>query len=207
MTEGGLLITDKTARLFLTTAFDDSTEPNYFRWSVDGQYEFKENVPPPGNSKSCYVPDRVGNNYLSIINTEDLQGNLIRDEIIFETEYNHKFGFNYCFHVSQLSINEEEYEYWQTVNDIINIDGSLFDPPPGKVRGNMRYTQDPDKLVLGYFSVAGVGYKRIFANITSTNSSVEPACFPYRPRSQNPPECVDCEILRNSTTDKPDYWP
>ena len=153
------------------------------------------------------MEDRVGNNYLSVINTDELEGNQIRNEIIFETEYDHKFGFNYCFHVSQLSMDKKEYEYWRTVNDIINIDGSLFDPPPGTVKGNLYYENDQEKLVLGYFTVAGISTKRVFANITLTGSSVEPACFPFRPRSQNPPECVDCELLRNSTAVKPDYWP
>ena len=65
---------------------------------------------------------------------------------------------------SIISMTEEEYNYWKNISAIINRDGSLFDPPPGTVRGNLYNIDNEDDLILGYFSVSAVEYKRYFTN-------------------------------------------
>jgi hypothetical protein len=92
------------------------------------------------------------------------------------------------------------------VNDIINIDGSLFDPPPGTVKGNLYNAGDPNELILGYFSVSGVSYKRFWANPQSLNVIyIEPKCHSssFRPLS---PDCRDCTTVHSSTLVRPEYW-
>lgn len=177
----------------------------YLRWQAKGEYEFKENYPMALNTKTCYIKNNIDINNIKVFDTNDLAGGLLTDEPFLLTDYNYRFAFQYCFHLFQYSISKEEYKYWQTVHDIVNIDGSLFDPPPGTVKGNLYNTNDPEEQILGYFSVAGVSYRREFMDAISLSFYVEPKCssLSFRPQYS---ECRECLQIANSSLDKPSYW-
>lgn len=177
----------------------------YLRWRAEGEYEFKENYPMALNTKACYVKNNVDLNSIKVFNTNDLGGDMLVDEPIVNTAYDYRFAIMYCFHVSQYAISEAEYKYWNQIIDIVNIDGSLFDPPPGTVSGNLFNPDDPDEQILGYFSAAGVTYRRVFMNENTLGFFAGQKCSNIF-RRPDYPECRECTILHNSTTEKPEYW-
>jgi hypothetical protein len=202
----GNVVVDTRLILKMETSFDEFTTKPFLRWRVDGEYEFKENYPMAFNTKICYVKNQVDLNNLRIFDTRTLNGNQIFDEIIVNTTLDYRFARQYCFHIKQYSMTEEEFLYWDAVNDIINIDGSLFDPPPGTVKGNLFNIDDPHELVVGYFSVNGVQSRRYFANPKSLKQvHIDPKC---RGRYNQPygPDCYDCTTIHNSTLIRPEYW-
>ena len=206
ITNDGVYVKQKNLQLRVNTNVAGFSERPRLRWGVKGEYEFKEWYPMALNPKTCYVKDRIGYNKLSIFDTHDLAGDELKDELFFTMTYNYKFAYNYCFHVFQYAVTEDEFKYWDAIGDIIDIDGSLFDPPPGTVRGNLYNVNDPNALILGYFSVAGVSYQREFTNATSLQAAAEPPCMTYRQQGR-PPECNDCLLLSMSTLTEPGYWP
>ena len=180
-------------------------EQRYLHWRAEAEYEFKEAYPGALNTKVCYVKNNVDLNNISVYDAEEFPGNNIQDQEILQTEFNYRFADMFCFHLFQYCISEAEYKYWKGVNDIVNIDGSLFDPPPGTVQGNLYYSDGSDELVLGYFSVAGVSYKRQFMNSQTIGIFIERKCHGLSFRTQYP-ECMECLDIANSTTEKPAYW-
>ncbi|MEO0340477.1 MAG: hypothetical protein AAF242_14860 [Bacteroidota bacterium] len=67
------------------------------------------------------------------------------------------------------------------VVEINQTTGSLFDPIPNEVFGNVRSTSNNNQPVLGYFGVAGVSEKRIFVTREELpmgfNTPPSPACL------------------------------
>jgi hypothetical protein len=180
-------------------------QQRFLRWRAEAEYEFKEAYPGALNTKLCYVKNNVDLNNISVYDAEDFAGGEINEQQVLKTDFNYRFADMFCFHLFQYAISEAEYKYWQGVNDIVNIDGSLFDPPPGTVRGNLYFKDDPGELVLGYFSVAGVAYRREFINSQTLGIFMERKChgLSFRPQYA---ECMECLKILNSTTERPPYW-
>ena len=66
--------------------------------------------------------------------------------------------------LEQYSISQEAYRFLRLAKQQSELSGSVFDPPPANIRGNMISLDDPDEVVLGYFMAAGEARKRIYIN-------------------------------------------
>ncbi|MBK8566508.1 MAG: DUF4249 domain-containing protein [Saprospiraceae bacterium] len=201
----GRAITTNQLSLGMNTEIGASERP-YLRWRATGEYEFKEAYPMALNTKTCYIKNNLDFNNIKIFDPSELEGTSLKDEPFLNTAFDYRFADQYCFHLFQYAMSEDEYQYWEQMRDIVTIDGSLFDPPPGTVQGNLYDPNDPDELILGYFSVAGVAYSREFVNANSLGFFVEPRCssLPFRPQY---PDCRACETILFSSLEKPLYWP
>ncbi len=201
----GRAVTSNLLSLEINADFSGMPERPYLHWRASGEYEFKENYPMALSTKTCYIKNNLDFNNIKILDTHKIQGDVISKEHFLNTSYDYRFADQYCFHVFQYAISEAEFRYWEQIRDILNIDGSLFDPPPGTVQGNLYDPNDPDELILGYFSVSGVGYRRDFMNSNSLGFFVEPKCssLSFRPQYA---ECRDCTEAINSSLEKPVYW-
>lgn len=200
----GTSIYSEKLLLEMNTDVSGMAERPYLRWRASGEYEFGEDYPNIIDRKICYVKNNVDFNNISIFDTHKLAGGLLTNEPFLSTVYNYRFAYMYCFHLFQYSISEEEYEYWEQVKDIVNIDGSLFDPPPGTVKGNLYNPNNPQEQILGYFSVAGCAYRRDFMNAVSLGYAANPRCSNWPP--QQPAECRECLNIPNSSVTRPPYW-
>lgn len=192
-------------RLLVDVDVSAQADRPFLRWRVDGEYQIIEAFPMALNPKSCYVRNRLDINLIKIFDTNTLEGGILRNESVLSTEYDYRFAVQYCFHILQYAISQEEYTYWNQIQDIINIDGNFFDPPPGTVIGNLYNPDDSEEQILGYFSVSGVSFGRFFQNANSTGVFVAERCnaSPFRPQY---PECRACETIINSSIIRPDYW-
>lgn len=73
-----------------------------------------------------------------------------------------KLSRRYSILVRQYSLTEDIYRFWQNAEQVSENVGSLFDPVPTNVIGNITCIDDPNQLVLGFFSAEGLTEKRIF---------------------------------------------
>ena len=206
LNSAGNITTYSSLILKLDTHFDDFSTKPFLRWRASGEYEFKENYPGALNTRTCYVNDRVDLNNLKIFDTRTLSGDRIFRQEFINTPLDYRFAIQYCFHISQYAMTEREFLYWNSVRSVINIDGSLFDPPPGTVRGNLVKVDDPEEIIVGYFSVSGVSSKRFWANPQSLNQIyIEPKCVNRR-NVPVTPDCRDCTDMPSSSLERPPYW-
>ncbi len=202
----GNAVVDRRLLLNMGTSLKNLSDRPFLRWRAEGEYEFKEWYPMALNTKTCFVQHNVDLNQLWIFDTRTLAGTEIEDQPFINTELDYKFAVQYCFHIKQYAMSEAEYLYWEAIQDVTTIDGSLFDPPPGTVRGNLVNTSNPKELVAGYFSVNGVQSQRFFANPQTLNlTDIEPKCR-WRFGQSPTQDCLDCTTLQNSTLERPIYW-
>jgi hypothetical protein len=68
----------------------------------------------------------------------------------------------YSILVRQQTLTAEAYNYWLNIQKGTEQLGSMFDPQPGQVIGNIRSIKNPDELVIGYFGAGAVTEKRIY---------------------------------------------
>lgn len=200
----GEFITENRIKVKIATDISDAEDPPFLRWRVEGQYQFLEGFPGALNPRFCYIPVNLDLNTIRILN-----GGEIRDGILFEQEiadalYDYRFAIQFCFHISQFSISEEEFTYWNNIKEVTDIDGGLFDPPPGTIIGNIRNVDDPDDIPVGYFSVSSVFFKREFVNRDDTDFFIRGKCEGFQRFVQF--GCMDCLEINSASLERPPYW-
>ena len=189
--------------LYVTTT--PTTEDTYLRWRVTGEYQFVEKYFGILNPRNCFVKEDVDFNNIKLQKSEDFAGGVIENFPIIRTSFNSRFHIAYLFNVFQYSIDSDEFQYWENAEKLINIDGTLFDPPPGSISGNLVNVTDPTQKVQGYFSLSRLAFKRRFAVVSRKGFFVDTDCF-TRPGANNPEKCLDCTTINRSTLERPDYW-
>ena len=202
----GGVFSEDVIQLNINSQLPENANPVFLRWTVEGEYEFREDYPTAiTGQKWCYIKETVDNNNLILVDSREINSNRLENLDLLQTPLSHKFLFMYCFHVKQFSMTEEEYNYWKSISDIINRDGSLFDPPPGTVIGNLYNPDDPNDQILGYFSASSVNYKRFFTNAAQMDIFIRARCTRQSWRPQYD-DCRNCLLIYNSTLQKPSYW-
>lgn len=68
----------------------------------------------------------------------------------------------YSILVKQYAQTKEEYTYWEQLKKNSENIGTLFDPLPSQLTGNMQCLTDPAELALGFVGATSVEEKRIF---------------------------------------------
>ncbi|TLV00604.1 DUF4249 domain-containing protein [Dyadobacter luticola] len=73
-----------------------------------------------------------------------------------------KLYFGYSILVKQYGLSREAFEYWTQLAKTTQGTGSLFDPLPNQVTGNIKNEANNKELIFGYFSAAVEQRQRIF---------------------------------------------
>jgi hypothetical protein len=144
------------------SAVDKETQCHYFRWAFEETWEM--HLPfnyLPYEKRVCWKTELSHN--ILIANTEALSEDRITDLTL--TTFNNSTDrgqFRYSMLVKQYAVSREEYEFWDKVKTMSENTGGLYDVTPLPVTGNIQCTNDPEQIVLGFFSVSGVSHKRLF---------------------------------------------
>jgi hypothetical protein len=145
-------------KIYLDT-YDPNKECLFFRWDYIETYEY--HVPFDVINKTCWVTeksDRIQIRNTSIYN----QSRISRFPVIFITNQSDKLKERYSILVNQYSLNQDEFDFWERVQNISQNVGSLYDITPMAISSNINCTSNPSEIVLGYFSVSAVTQKRLF---------------------------------------------
>lgn len=149
----------------------------------------------------------------------------------FEDNYTKALSIRYSLKVSQFTINQPAYNYWNTIRELRDKQGELYTAQPYQVKNNLVNRTNPLKPALGYFTVAGLSEKRIFVDrplITDryevctvvgmpeknmdARLAVKPELWPYflvDPAENGgdhwiDQDCLDCR--RTGDIKKPSFW-
>ena len=68
----------------------------------------------------------------------------------------------YSILVQQYALTKEEFAYWELLRKNTESIGSLFDPQPVQLTGNLHCLSKPDELVLGFVSAHSISEQRLF---------------------------------------------
>lgn len=147
-------------------------------------------------------------------------------EIINPSE---KIGVRYSILVRQYAITKEAYDFFQVMKKNTESLGTIFDPQPSEVRGNIHSVNNPDERVIGWITANDIKEKRIFISNSQLNNWVFSMDCPFIYVANNPDSihkyfpgylpidssdlgysasyarCVDC-TERDGVSLKPIFW-
>jgi hypothetical protein len=109
----------------------------------------------------------------------------------------------YSLLVQQHALTKQEYAYWELLRKNTESIGSLFDPQPVQLTGNVHGLSNPAETVLGYVGAHSVSEKRVFiarADLPRNwpvRSGYEDCLPPDTVTFGNPPSRFPNEILRS----------
>jgi len=118
-----------------------------------------------------------------------------------------KFDTVFAFIIRQYSLSSQAYDFWQTAQMQREETGSIFDPVPSNISGNIFNVNDPDELVLGYYSASAVQEMRFDICKEEQLSGFDlDFDIPFLEcRVANPPDfCTDCTLIENSFVEFPE---
>lgn len=229
----------RNAMMIYVNTHDPSNQTRFYRWNFEETYEYrmayyssltrdyttKEIVPRSDNINVCWrtLPSRD----IKLGSTIKLSQDIIRDLPVNIVDINtNKLYFGYSILVKQYGLTREAFEYWTDLAKTTQGTGSLFDPQPSQVTGNIHAKADSKELVFGYFSAAQEQKKRIFIremlgayprcqapdtlnfNDAFNGSAVLLYYYQGLPKSGylgTSESCADCRS-QGGTTTKPAFW-
>lgn len=216
-------------QIYLNT-HDPENKCKFYRWSFTETWVFR--LPYPVPNQICWITENSHD--INIKNmTSFSEDRIERYPINYITNVTDRLQTKYSIIVNQYAVSEDEYNYWQKIQNVAVQVGSLYDIIPASIPSNIQCIETPSEKVLGYFSVSGKSSKRIFIKdkfsgiidrytnaicIKDTIPYVDPSGLgtsvwilddepyhigPYKITTDNQ-GCADC-TLRGSNV-KPSFW-
>jgi hypothetical protein len=146
------------AQIYLNT-HDPQNNCKFYRWEFEETWEFRLPYMTPNNT--CWISSN--SDKINIKNTSSFaEDRIIRFPINFVSNMTDRLRVKYSILVNQYSLNEDEYLYWEKLQNIAEQVGGLYDITPASVPTNIWCVENPNEKVLGYFSVSASASKRIF---------------------------------------------
>ena len=143
----------------------------------------------------CFRTETTGNQSLFIAQDDSFNGLTTRIPAGFIEDDGLRFVNTLRVDLNQYAISQEAYRFLRLVKQQAEISGSIFDPPPATIRGNMISLDNPEEVVLGYFIVAGESSKRIYIDKSDLTFQQNAAIIPD-----------DCREVAGANVDPPADW-
>lgn len=110
----------------------------------------------------CYHREMPFPLNVNTVSDIDFNGLYQRRVIAYVQDNGVRFKDTYRLDVQHLSVSDEAHRFLKLVSQQTNLTGSVFDPPPANIRGNMINLDNPDEQVLGYFFASDERFLRTY---------------------------------------------
>lgn len=187
----------------------DLAQGPFLKWRIDNVYLVNEVTCGPFDPTNvCYVKQIFSNQLLPILDGSLLARGETAKPFVAIKEADKTFGEVVYFNLYMETLTPDAFKYWNKVSLLLTQSGSIFDAPPGAIRGNVTNVNDPNELVLGYFYTApeDTTHVKVLAS-DFLPYQINPYCgVPGFPPFPFPSECCTCTLLPGASLVKPDYW-
>ncbi|CAN5465520.1 hypothetical protein BH09BAC4_BH09BAC4_12300 [soil metagenome] len=142
---------------------DPAAEKNYYRWTGYGVTTRLSigvlcSLNGPGRCNyRCWTT--VSSDVVDVFSDEAINGNPIRARKVLQIPV-YAIGPQ-LIEIQQYGITQANYQFWKLYQQQNARTGSIFDPLPAPVTGNVVNASDPTDVARGYFAVTSVTRKRI----------------------------------------------
>jgi hypothetical protein len=138
---------------------DSENECKFYRWDFTETWEIRLPFNYPVN-KTCWISE--GSTSVYVKNTSILRDNIIsRYPLNYISNESDRLKEKYSILVNQYSLNQDEFDYWEKLQNFTEQVGSLYDITPASIPSNIFCIEDPGEVALGYFSVSAKSSERI----------------------------------------------
>ncbi|MDR0429201.1 MAG: DUF4249 domain-containing protein [Tannerellaceae bacterium] len=158
---------------------DEASNPSYFRWTYQENWEFKSELFAQygklyGYGPNIYFDLNSSNNIyycwgtnqsraFALGTTDKLSQNIISHKRLVKIPSDsEKISILYHIAVSQYRIREKAYHYFTNQQKNISQTGGIFSLIPGEIRGNIHSLTTPGEWVIGYVEVSIPSVKEQF---------------------------------------------
>lgn len=165
---------DDGVQLYVNT-HDPQNNTRYYRWDYDETWEFHSAYLSDFDYVNGSIQRRDRDPNISICWNSKASTNILvgssaklQNDVIFEAPLtlipnrSWLLSVKYSILVKQYSLSEKAYQYWQNMMKNSEKIGSIFDPQPTELKGNLYAAADPNEIVIGYISAGTIEEKRIF---------------------------------------------
>jgi len=164
----------KRIQLLLDT-HDPTNNNRYYGWEFIETWKFRVPIDVVSNPewKICYKTNTsFGLNLGTTIN----RNNDIVERQPLQTIYEstNRLFMRYTLLARQYSFSGQTYKYLYELNKLNLNQGTLFDPTPYSLYGNIKSLSDKNIPVVGYFVVAGASEKRVFIDRSELPTAFNP---------------------------------
>ncbi|MBK7713629.1 MAG: DUF4249 domain-containing protein [Bacteroidales bacterium] len=184
---------------------ENNGDGKFLRWTYNECWKFRlpdpkrydyineYNIPEVSQLKQiCYRYHK--SDEIIIHSSESAQTNRIENEpiLFIASGISDRLLIQYSIEVTQYSLSEKEYRFWEEMKQIDERRGDIFEKQPFSISSNIHNINDPAEPVLGYFQVSATEKKRFFItweeiadlNLPAYNYDCEsikigPADYPY----------------------------
>ena len=158
------------------TTRDPASAQNYYRWTAYGLTVRKsKGVPCSLGSTAicfdnCYTTESTED--INIFSDAAINGNPIQNRAVFQLPI--YAAWPQWVEVQQYGITQANYQFWKLYQQQSSRTGSIFDPLPAPVVGNLINAADATDAARGYFAVTSVTRRRVSnqAREARTNTAV-----------------------------------
>jgi hypothetical protein len=228
------------ARMMVST-HDNTGQSKYYRWKYVETWQFRSYYMTdfqysPQRQEVIDIIDSIYNCWQSeeseeilLNNSTNLREDIMKDvPLVFIKNGSEKLSYKYSIKVKQFVMDSVGYAFFRLLKRNTEETGSIFDPQPGNLKGNVENINDPRELVVGYIGAGSSSVKREFFTIpwNYRQDCSELIIVPNRKDSLNhyfagggywpvaedvgqwiaaSLRCVDCRT--RGTNVKPDFWP
>ena len=162
----------KGVQLYVST-HDVNNSTRYYRWSFEETWKYVSAFNSRYDWKNGYPVLRINDIYncyrtaqstkIAVGSTANLSQDIVSNfPLLYIEQRSEKIRFKYSILVKQLGLTKEAYDYWFQLQRMTENLGTLFDPQPSQLVGNIKCTSDLSEPVIGYFIAGSTTEKRIF---------------------------------------------
>lgn len=142
---------------------DPASEKNYYRWMAYGITTRRSVGEPCCLGCPFFCNDRcwvtVASAAINIYSDEAINGNAIRGRTVLQVPV-YAVGPQ-LMEVQQYGMTQANYQFWELYQQQSARSGSIFDPLPAPITGNVVNAADPTDRARGYFAVVSITRKRL----------------------------------------------
>uniref|UniRef100_UPI00404B9E2D DUF4249 domain-containing protein n=1 Tax=Fulvivirga sp. TaxID=1931237 RepID=UPI00404B9E2D len=157
----------------LVSLEDNPNERDFYLWNLSDSYlnlqtEADQRPERSGGPllccNTCYIPDLFVPKIFNA--TSDIAFNGLSTTLapIRIADNGLRFKKRFRVRLNQYNISEQVYSYLKLVRQQLEIQGSVFDPLPANIKGNIKNISNPEQQVLGIFIAADVSSEMIYVN-------------------------------------------
>jgi hypothetical protein len=153
---------------------DERNTTHYYRWEFEETWEIAPLLRPYLEYKRGRIQDietpypilcwrSAKSTDVNLAKTTNLVQDRVANHLIQSIpDTSEKLHRTYSILVKQYAQTKEEYSYWELLQKNTENLGSIFDPLPVQLTGNLHGITDEQEVVLGYIGIHSVAEKRIF---------------------------------------------
>jgi len=194
----------------ISVTIDKNNERHFYQWLIGHYFIYEADLTPEDSPiRYCYVRE-FDEARVDLLQDNPAEGD--NASYTYDLDFvpiTSRTEFDFAVEGRLLTMNEEDYNFWEKIKRLSENSGGLFDAAPFSIEGNIT-NESTGEEVLGYFGVYRESIDRVFFNQRELGFG-----FTNFPPCQLPPgappnhPCLDCRTFlaqANFGVTPPVWW-